>query len=266
MKKLILGILVVFGAWAAAVSADIIRQGLEVSSSGPSTSLNLELGVSAGDLITLKVSAERADKMKGFGFVLAFDPEQFAYVGSEEAEGSIISPGSNQALLVHKNHEDGRVAVGAVQVDGSAATGAGELVEVTFRRIGNGEVVGPGFQLTEGVVVDLSGQTRSVEPSVLDRIVQGPTDYELGQNVPNPFNPETTISYQLPAAGHVRMTVYTSLGQEVRTLIDDIQEVGDYTVRWDGRDSVGRQVASGVYFYRMRAGDFADTKRMLLLK
>ena len=70
----------------------------------------------------------------------------------------------------------------------------------------------------------------------------------------------------MPESGRVLLTVYTSLGQEVRTLVDDVQEVGEYTVRWDGRDAVGRQVASGVYFYRMRAGDFSETKRMLLLK
>jgi hypothetical protein len=247
------------------VSADIITQGLELAPSRAAAELKMNWGESEHALIRLQVGAEGVSDMKGFGFILSYDPTQYAYIGSEESDDSMISPNGTAALMVHKNHEDGRVAVGAVQVDGSSASGAGNLVELTFERLGP-EFDAGNFQLTEGILVDLAGKATEVQPSALDHLVQGPVDYGLHQNVPNPFNPETTISYSLPNSGRVLLTVYTSLGQEVRTLIDDVQEVGAYTIRWDGRDSVGRQVASGVYFYRMHAGDFSDTKRMMLLK
>jgi hypothetical protein len=86
------------------------------------------------------------------------------------------------------------------------------------------------------------------------------------QNHPNPFNPETEISYTLPAAGKVRLTVYNMLGQKVKTLVDEYQAAGHKTITWDGADEGGNKAASGVYFYRVKAGEFEDTKKMILMK
>ena len=88
----------------------------------------------------------------------------------------------------------------------------------------------------------------------------------LDANYPNPFNPETTITYALSEPGEVVLTVYTLLGQPVRTLVQARQPVGSYEVRWDGRDAAGRAVASGAYFYRLQRGSMALTRRMLLLR
>ncbi|UCE20210.1 MAG: T9SS type A sorting domain-containing protein [Gemmatimonadota bacterium] len=93
-----------------------------------------------------------------------------------------------------------------------------------------------------------------------------PQVYDLAQNYPNPFNPETVIQYQLPKAGRITLKVYNILGQEIVSLVDELKEVGYYTVRWNGRDRFGAEAASGVYYYRLVAGDFVSTKRMLLLK
>lgn len=88
----------------------------------------------------------------------------------------------------------------------------------------------------------------------------------LGQNTPNPFNPETRIAYTLPDAEQVRLTVYNLLGQVVRRLADQAQTAGRHEVRWDGRDEAGRVVASGVYLYRIEARGFSAVRRMVLLK
>ncbi len=93
-----------------------------------------------------------------------------------------------------------------------------------------------------------------------------PTTYALQQNYPNPFNPETMIKYQIPQASHVRLEIYNLLGQKVRTLVNDYQNASYYTVRWDGLSSTGNKVASGVYIYRITAGTFTATHKMLLLK
>jgi len=93
-----------------------------------------------------------------------------------------------------------------------------------------------------------------------------PTEFSLSQNVPNPFNPSTGISFALPKDAKVNLSIYNVLGQHVVTLVDETMRAGNQTVSWDGLDASGSQVASGVYFYKLRAGDFSDTKKMLLLK
>jgi len=97
-----------------------------------------------------------------------------------------------------------------------------------------------------------------------------PDHFTLSQNYPNPFNPTTIIHYQLPAVSDqpsgVSLKVYNILGQEVRTLVDKKQLPGYYSVEWDGEDSSGRDLASGVYIYRIQAGEFVQSRRMILLK
>jgi beta-glucosidase len=93
-----------------------------------------------------------------------------------------------------------------------------------------------------------------------------PDHYSLGDNFPNPFNPLTTISYDVPVQSVVGIEIYSILGQRVTTLVDSPHAPGTYSVQWDGRDRLGRTVASGPYLYRMIAGQFDRTKRLLFLK
>jgi hypothetical protein len=88
----------------------------------------------------------------------------------------------------------------------------------------------------------------------------------LAQNQPNPFNPTTTIRYTLPTSERVGLAVYSVDGTLVRMLVDAVQAQGDHDVTWDGRDSAGNAAGSGVYFYRLTAGKFSDSKKMVLLK
>jgi len=94
-----------------------------------------------------------------------------------------------------------------------------------------------------------------------------PQTFELQQNFPNPFNPETSIRYQLAQSTDVSLKVYNIMGQAVRTLVNDAQAAGSYQVKWDGKDNLGRQVASGVYIFRLKAGEqFKSSRTMMLLK
>ena len=88
-----------------------------------------------------------------------------------------------------------------------------------------------------------------------------PVKYNLAQNYPNPFNPSTVISYTLPKASDVKLTVFNMLGQKVQTLVDAKQSVGKYTVRFDASE-----LASGVYFYQIQAGNFMKVNKMLYVK
>jgi hypothetical protein len=98
-----------------------------------------------------------------------------------------------------------------------------------------------------------------------------PKRFELSQNYPNPFgrspfNPRTTIRFELPQATLVTLAVYNTLGQEVRRLAHGRRQAGYYTVVWDGRDNDGRPLPSGIYHYRLQAGDFIATKKLVLAK
>jgi predicted lipoprotein with Yx(FWY)xxD motif len=88
----------------------------------------------------------------------------------------------------------------------------------------------------------------------------------LAQNYPNPFNPTTRITFGLSAPGHVSLRIYDAAGRLVRALVDEERPVGRYEESWDGRDSGGRAVASGIYFYRLVAGGFEETKKMALMR
>ncbi len=89
---------------------------------------------------------------------------------------------------------------------------------------------------------------------------------ELSQNVPNPFNPSTTIKFTLPASERVGLAIYSASGALVRMLVDETRDRGTHNITWDGRDSAGNPVGSGVYFYKLTAGKFSDSRKMVLLK
>jgi hypothetical protein len=88
-----------------------------------------------------------------------------------------------------------------------------------------------------------------------------PTEFALGRNYPNPFNASTVIEYQLPVKSSVRLEVHNLLGKKVASLVSGEQEAGYKSVTWDASE-----VSSGVYFYKLTAGDFTETKRMMLVK
>ena len=93
-----------------------------------------------------------------------------------------------------------------------------------------------------------------------------PSSFALCQNLPNPFNPETQIQVDLPKSCEVSLVIYDVLGREIVQLMTGEQAAGQYRVLWDGRDRYGRQVTSGVYFYRIEAGEFVAVRKMLLVR
>lgn len=113
----------------------------------------------------------------------------------------------------------------------------------------------------------------SAHPSMVDTVIVGnptgtddqkpatPFQFELSQNYPNPFNAQTEISYAVPVISHVRIAVYNLLGQEIATLVDEDLQAGAHQVVWDAST-----VPSGVYFYRIEAGVYAQTRKMTLIK
>jgi hypothetical protein len=106
------------------------------------------------------------------------------------------------------------------------------------------------------------------DPSNLPTAAEGgpAAFYAMDQNFPNPFNPSTRVSYSIAAHEHVALAVYDVTGKRIRTLVNQRQTAGPHEATWDGRDDNGQSVSSGVYFYRITAGEFTQTRRMVLLK
>jgi len=93
-----------------------------------------------------------------------------------------------------------------------------------------------------------------------------PDSYSLSQNYPNPFNPSTVIKFGMPATGQARIEIFNVLGASVAVVFDGQAIAGEHQVVWDGRTTDGNPTASGVYFYRLTADNYTETRKMMLLK
>ncbi len=150
------------------------------------------------------------------------------------------------------------------QVGAAAASNFALISNVILRLSGQYVVIAAddrGFETGRYFLVLLRSAT-----DVTDGDNSIPTGFSVEQNHPNPFNPQTTISFSLPRSATVAISIYNLLGETVRTLVSQTLPPGRHAVVWDGRDDNGGEVSSGVYFYRLRADDFTATKKMLLLR
>ncbi len=136
---------------------------------------------------------------------------------------------------------------------GGEMTGSHTLIGTIGQAIvgTSGTILTAGFWNTPGIVTGINDNTGNTIPK----------EYKLDQNYPNPFNPSTIISYQLSAAGKVSITVYDLLGRQVANLVNKEQPAGNYKINFDASS-----LASGIYYYRIVAGKFIKTKKMILLK
>jgi hypothetical protein len=116
--------------------------------------------------------------------------------------------------------------------------------------------------LDQDLYFDASSFT-AVDDEVEDKPIRR---FSLDQNYPNPFNPTTKIEFVLSKSGQVRIEIFNILGQKVKTLVDQYLKAGHQMIEWDGKDESGEEVASGIYFYRLQAKEFTQTKKMVLMR
>ncbi|NIV92987.1 T9SS type A sorting domain-containing protein [candidate division KSB1 bacterium] len=154
--------------------------------------------------------------------------------------------------------------------DPEAAEVLGTTTETTFidDNVTTGEtffyrIFATDFNNNEG---ELSEEVSLVITSVEGDVPSVPEEFALHQNYPNPFNPATNIAYDVPKSTDVTLKIYNMMGQEVKTLVDENQPAGQYTVQWDATNNFGTKVSSGLYVYVIKAGDFVKSNRMTLLK
>jgi hypothetical protein len=169
----------------------------------------------------------------------------------------VTGPDGPSGLLSGVADAEGRWAVNLGNVK-EPTTGepflyrAGQMVEVMAAGGPLGGVVVQGV-LTEANPQRIDGTVVTGVPEEAVEASGVPATFTLEQNIPNPFNAGTVVTYRLPALAHVVVRIYNLAGQEVSTLVDRTEVAGDYRVWWDGRDTEGQEVASGIYIVRLQA-------------
>ena len=118
----------------------------------------------------------------------------------------------------------------------------------------------PGIYSYKLVQIDFGGMRKESEVISVE-VGNRPLEYSLRQNYPNPFNPSTTIQYSVPKSGNVSVKIFNALGEEVAKLVDEYQKAGTYKVNFNGEN-----LSSGIYFYQLRAGNFIETNKMVILR
>ncbi|MDZ7261763.1 MAG: dockerin type I domain-containing protein, partial [candidate division KSB1 bacterium] len=178
-----------------------------------------------------------------------------------------------QEMEMAVTEEKGRLTLLLYSSQGKAiASGNGAIFNLPIEAVGTSEGV-VSLDVEEVILADPQGGTMevTVSPGSVTVAKPLPAHYELGQNYPNPFNPETTIEYRLPHDSQVTLKIFNLLGKEIRVLVAKNQEAGVHKVQWDGRDSQGQKVTSGVYLYQIAIQSpsgqaFTSTRKLVVIR
>ncbi len=214
-----------------------------------------------GEEMTLLVSLEDYVEVRGYGLTVEYDNRYLEFV-EPRVESNPLGEGA-LALPQVVSNDDGQLHIAAF----GETVSEGDLgLTLVFRSVQ--EIEESLVEIMAGGIQDGSYGLNRITDPVSVRIETRPEVYALENNYPNPFNPETTLKYQLPDANDVTLEVFNMLGQVVRTLVDrEFQNAGRYTYQWDATNDGGQPLSSGIYFYRVTAGgEFQSHKKMLLLK
>jgi hypothetical protein len=209
----------------------------------------------------MAIEVELADfvGVKGYGFTVNYDAETLEFVKLTSESSVLGETELAQPRIISKTEGTVSVAAYGQTVD------KGELdMSLIFRS--TAEIEDGRLYFSEGELRDGNFAVNQVARLGEVQIQTRPEAFALANNYPNPFNPETTIKYALPDPVDVRLEIYNMLGQQVRTLVAEPQNAGRYTVKWDATNESGHSLSTGIYFYRLVAGEFHKVEKMLLLK
>lgn len=230
---------------------------------------SLSLGserVLAGEIVSVDVSLANVQSLVGYGFVLNYEADKFEFVDAAAADQDLLkSTGGETPVFFKQSEKAGQISIANAVVNGSEVSGGGDIVRLTFRVLQEFEQDAR-FEVAQGLVFDPQQLSNPAVVAGVLNIQSTPTEFALLQNFPNPFNPETTIGYNLAESADVTLHIYNVVGQVVRTLVAEPQSAGRYQVRWNGMDDRGVPVSSGIYFYQVSAGKFQDVRKLMLLK
>lgn len=209
----------------------------------------------SGDHLTVPLNINLPGKASAVQFEIEYNSDVLSC--DELIPGDLV-----EGMSVDYNISEGRINCVIYNLGGgNFGPASGELVELEFQVPGG--VYDPRSDI---LISDFTIVNPSAEYIPVEIAGQLPREISLEQNYPNPFNAVTNIGFSLPQSGQVKLQVYDLLGRSVTTLQNGFMQAGSHTVEWDGRSAAGNELASGVYFYRLQAENFDDTKKMLLIK
>ncbi len=222
--------------------------------------------VVAGELVAVDVSLANVEAVMGYGFTLNYDAAKFEFISVAQADEDLLASTGAETLF-HHVAGSGQVEVATGLYNGTAVSGGGDIVRFVFRVLYEFED-NARFEIADGLVFDPSQLSNPAVVAGVLELQSTPREFALHQNFPNPFNPDTTIKYDLAESADVTLQIYNVLGQVVRTLVaSEAQNAGRYQIRWNGMDERGVPVSSGIYFYQIAAdGKFSDVRKLMLLK
>jgi hypothetical protein len=219
------------------------------------------LSVKGGTTVDVPIVLTTTNPLAGIQISLDYDRDIMT-------PGEPITTERSSGMSVAHTIDSGTVLILLYDVAGKTISpGSGPVLTIPFTVSQNAEGLSE-IVFREVILADEQAKAVPTEvksaPITIEKAL--PTEYALVQNSPNPFNPETVIEYQLPEDAYVTITIYNVLGQEIRRLVDGRMPGGFYSVVWDGANGLGQYVASGIYFFRMQAGDFTSVRKMMMLK
>ncbi len=216
--------------------------------------------------IAVRVDATGVEEMTAFGLVIGYDPTAVRFERAGAGAGHLLeSQGGEAPFFQVFRHTPGLIVIGNGLASGEPVSGHGPLAELVFVTTTTGPTNDAFFDLRNAVIARDDGTVHRVARLVAAQL--RPAEFRLGANFPNPFNPTTSIDYDVPQAAPVELVIYDVLGQKVKTLVDDgDHHAGFHTDVWDGTDAHNRPVGNGLYFYRLTADRFHSVGKMMLLK
>jgi hypothetical protein len=245
---------------------------------GTNTKAAVTLATKAGqepNQVELVLGLNKARQVLGYHLQLSYDNSALELIHATSVDDASIlanhlvsSEGKvteTQLIPVAVQFEvkQGEIRLADIFDLGHEIVGKGDLLKLTFNIID--ETLPGQLEISNVLVSDPTGRINELLGARVD-LRALPMEYALSQNYPNPFNPDTQIPYQLPEPGEVSLVVYNTLGQQVRVLVNERREAGYHHLTWNGKDEIGRQVASGIYMVRMKAGEYRSVRKMVLLK
>jgi hypothetical protein len=218
-------------------------------------------GVAPGSVAAVPINITNGSNIYGFEAVLEFDPAVL------EFDTLLLSETMANYLIITNPLEEGvvKVAASGSNVDGDEGIFATLYFNVSSDFTDETVIQVNNLRWNEGEVVENAAQTTlSYALGIEEELL--PDVYALHQNFPNPFNPITTLRYNLPENSLVSITIYDIMGREVKSLINQTQDAGFKSVIWNATNDYGKPVSAGVYLYQIQADEFVQTKKMVLLK
>jgi len=217
-----------------------------------------------GQEVEFEVQVRELDDLAGYEFDVTFDPSGLRLVPNGVKDGGIFADNPWGAVFENR-YSDGELSLIGSRIGKEwSAREDGVLARLRFEVLEESGI--ESIRTGEGLLLTSTYQPQEVRWSRSLAELLLPTNPELEQNFPNPFNPTTAIRFALPLPTAVQLDVYDILGQRIRSLASGPMAAGYYTLLWNGRDALGRQVGAGVYFYLLQAGEFRQSRKMTLIK